>query len=85
MGWLSVQLVLAMIVTLIMAVTLLKRQPFVSDSDDMVSTMAQWVLFLQVFAGLIVRIQKDQACNADDSGSFDTVALSLRSLAHPAL
>jgi hypothetical protein len=65
-----------MLVTLVMAVTLLKRQPFVSDSDDMVSTMAQWVLFLQVFSGLIVRIQKDQACNPDDPGAFDTVALS---------
>lgn len=70
------QLVFALIVTLTMAVVLLKLQPFVSDSDDTVSTMAQWVLFLQVFAGLLTKIQADQACSPDDSGSFNANALA---------
>ena len=70
------QLVFALIVTLTMAVALLKLQPFVSNSDDKVSTMSHWVQFVQVFAGLLTKIQADQACNPDDAGSFDTNALA---------
>ena len=70
------QIVFALVVTLIMAVILLKLQPFVVDSDDMVSTMAQWVLFMQVFAGLLTKIQTQQACSTDSKGSFDTDALA---------
>ena len=43
-----------MVIALTNAKLLLKLQPYVSDSDDTVSTMAQWVLFMQVFAGLLV-------------------------------
>ncbi len=70
------QLVFALVVTLVMAVVLLKLQPFVSNSDDTVSTMAQWVLFMQVFAGLLTKIQAQQACSAEDSGSFNANALA---------
>lgn len=66
----------ALVVALAIAVVLLKLQPFVSDSDDLVSTMAQWVLFLQVFAGLLTKIQAQQACAANDGGSFDVNALA---------
>lgn len=73
------QIVFALVVTLIMAVLLLKLQPFVVDSDDSVSTMAQWVLFMQVFAGLLTKIQSQQACSdttGSTKGSFDTNALA---------
>lgn len=71
----SAQLVFALIAALAIAVLLLKVQPFVSDSDDLVSTMAQWVLFLQVFAGLLTRVQSDQVKFGNTEGSLNSDAL----------
>ncbi len=42
------QLVFGTIITLANATLLLKLQPYVSNSDDTVSTLASWVTFFQV-------------------------------------
>lgn len=63
-------------VTLTIAVALLKLQPYVSTTDDLVSTMAQWVLFLHVFAGLLTRVQANQPVTAEEGGRFNAKALS---------
>ena len=47
------------------------------DGDrDLVSTMAQWVLFLHVFAGLLTRVQANQPMTAEEGGTFNAKALS---------
>lgn len=44
-----------MVIALTNAKLLLKLQPYVSDSDDTVSTLASWIAFYQVFAGLLTK------------------------------
>jgi hypothetical protein len=51
------QIVFGIIVAVTFAALLLSLQPFVQDSDDILATVAQWVIVVQLFAGLLVRMQ----------------------------
>jgi hypothetical protein len=70
------QVVFAVVVVLVIAVLMLKLQPYVDDSDDTVSTLAQWVLFVEVFAGLLVRVQANQAASGSVDDSLNSKALA---------
>ncbi len=63
------QIVFALVVSLANAVAVLSLHPYVLFSDNIVSIVAQWVLFLQVLAGLLVRVQQDQAALATALGT----------------
>ena len=43
-----------MVIALTNAKLLLKLQPYVSDSDDTVSTLASWIAFYQVLHMLVI-------------------------------
>jgi hypothetical protein len=70
------QLVFALAFTLAISVLLLKTQPYVERTDDSVSVMAQWVLFFQVFTGLLARVQAMADSLEDSSNSLNTQALT---------
>ncbi len=73
------QSVFSVLVTLCAAVAYLKVQPFLNASDDRVSTVAQWALFVQLFAGLLLQMQDIASSSAAGpssfASSFDTLAL----------
>ncbi len=66
----------ALAFTLAISVLLLKTQPYVERTDDSVSVMAQWVLFFQVFTGLLARVQAMADSLEDSSNSLNTQALT---------
>ena len=63
-----VQVVFNVIIVLAAAVVYLTARPYVNDSDDTVNTVAQWAMFIQLFAEK--KIRGPAATNAHGSAGL---------------
>ena len=70
-----VQVVFNVIIVLAAAVVYLTARPYVNDSDDTVNTVAQWAMFIQLFAGLLLRTRMAVPDSIFSGGSFDSATL----------
>ena len=69
------QVVFNVVIVLAAAVVYLTARPYVNDSDDTVNTVAQWAMFIQLFAGLLLRMRVEVADAVFSGGSFNSASL----------
>lgn len=53
----SSQILFGMVVSVYAGALLLKTQPFVNNNNNKIATLAQWVVFLELLAALLFRVQ----------------------------
>ena len=68
------QVVFNVLVVLAAAVVYLTARPYAHASDNTVNVVAQWAMFVQLFAGLLLRVRAEVPDAVFAGGAFDSAA-----------